>query len=205
MGGALGGKQTTSTQIPAWLEQAAQKAIAQSGQAGQIGFTPWQGPDVAAMTAGQTGAIDNNNAALSAFGLAPSQSSMPAPTDYGGVQGYSAYPVYQQGMEAFKQSAPGQYNAISGMFIDPVTGQMAGAQPQAQAMPVGGGGGGSSNRPREASGRVVSQPRTAGGGGYTGLLDMINGGGAGSSGKTFSGGGILSGVANRAFTPWGSR
>ena len=202
MGGVLGGSQKTATQIPAWLAQAAQKAVAQSGQAGQIGFTPWQGPDVAALAPGQTGAIDNNNAALSAFGLAPSQSTMPPPVDYGGVQGYSAYPIYQQGLNAFKAAAPGQYSAIAGMFIDPVTGQVSGAQPQA---PVAQAQGGGSNRSRGSSSRVVAQPRTPNAGGYTGLLDMVNGGGPGASGSTFSGGGILSNFANRRFTPWGSR
>jgi hypothetical protein len=40
---------------------------------------------------------------------------------------------------------------------------------------------------------------------YTGLIDMINGGGAGAAGQEFQGGGILSDVANALFQPMGYR
>lgn len=43
-----------------------------------------------------------------------------------------------------------------------------------------------------------------GGGGYTGARDMINGGGPGASGATFSGGGMVSTIANGAgISPFG--
>jgi len=55
-------------------------------------------------------------------------SAMPAPTTYaGGVQGYSAYPMYQQSVDALQQANPGQYDAIMAQFIDPVRGGSFGA------------------------------------------------------------------------------
>ena len=41
--------------------------------------------------------------------------------------------------------------------------------------------------------------------GYDGVKDMFDGGGAGQSGTSFSGGGLLSSAANRVATPRGSR
>lgn len=43
------------------------------------------------------------------------------------------------------------------------------------------------------------------GGQYQGLIDMINGGGAGASGAEFQGGGLVSLIANALFDPLGSR
>ena len=42
-----------------------------------------------------------------------------------------------------------------------------------------------------------------GGSGYQGLIDMINGGGAGQAGQQFQGGGILSDIANAVAKPRG--
>jgi hypothetical protein len=40
---------------------------------------------------------------------------------------------------------------------------------------------------------------------YKGLLDMIDGGGAGRAGQQFEGGGLLSAIANMVATPYGSQ
>ena len=126
MSGGKGGSQTTEVQIPQWLEDAARENIARGSDVAKLGYTPYYGPDVAAMTPMQVAAAQNINQGASAFGLAaPSDpmAGMPqAQTFAGGVQGYSSGPIYDQSLEMLKQNRPGQYDAITGMFIDPQTG-----------------------------------------------------------------------------------
>ena len=125
-GGGKGGKQTTEVQIPQWLEDAARENIARGSDVAKLGYTPYYGPDVAAMTPMQVAAAQNINQGASAFGLAaPSDpmAGMPeAQTFAGGVQGYSSGPIYDESLTRLKQERPGQYDAITGMFIDPQTG-----------------------------------------------------------------------------------
>jgi hypothetical protein len=125
-GGGKGGSSTTSVQIPAWLENAAQQNLARADRVAQIGYTPYFGPDVAAFTPMQEAAMNNTNQAALSFGMAAPTSAMAgipaAQTFAGGVQGYSSAPLYQQSVEALRTNAPGQYNAMSQMFVDPITG-----------------------------------------------------------------------------------
>lgn len=203
MAGGKGGSQTTSVKIPAWLETAAQQNLARADALSNIGYTPYYGPDVAAMTPMQTAAMQGTNQAAAAFGLpgADLGAGAPAATNYGGVPAYSSGSLYDQALMELQARAPGQYAALRAPFIDPVTGAAPaapyGAAPApAAAAPTtmpraprqGGGGGG---------GNGVAMSATPGtGGGYTGLRDMLNGGGPGASGNTFSGG-PLSGTLNR--------
>lgn len=187
MGKILGGSSTQSTQIPAWLEAAGQSAVGRAGEASQIGYVPWTGPDVAAMSGGQVAAMQGNNQALDAFGLPTSQSTMPQAQDFGGISGYSSNPMYQQ---AIAQMDPSQRAQIEAMF----GGRAQAAQSQLQA-PAGSSG---RNEDPFAPVRVPQ-----GGAGYTGLLDMVNGGGAGASGDRFQGGGILSDYGNWRTKPLG--
>ena len=125
-GGGKGGSSTTSVQIPAWLENAAQQNLARADRVAQIGYTPYFGPDVAAFTPMQEAAMNNTNQAALSFGMAAPTSAMAgipaAQTFAGGVQGYSSAPLYQQSVEALRTNAPGQYDAMSQMFVDPITG-----------------------------------------------------------------------------------
>lgn len=122
----MGGSQTTRTEIPEWLQSAAQNNIARSNEVAQSGYVPYFGPDVAAFNPMQQAAFQNTANAASAFGLeAPSNAmaGMPDAQGYaGGVQGYSSAPMYQQSLEQLKTQMPGLYSQITGMFIDPVTG-----------------------------------------------------------------------------------
>jgi hypothetical protein len=61
---------------------------------------------------------------------------MPQAQDYGGMSAYSSAPMFEQSVAALRANAPGQANAIAGMFIDPITGQMA-------SQPISRSGGGS--------------------------------------------------------------
>jgi len=125
-GGGKGGSSTTSVQIPAWLENAAQQNLARADRVSQIGYTPYFGPDVAAFTPMQEASMNNTNQAALSFGMAAPTSAMAgipaAQTFAGGVQGYSSAPLYQQSVEALRTNAPGQYDAMRQMFIDPITG-----------------------------------------------------------------------------------
>jgi hypothetical protein len=207
-GGGKGGSQTTTTkvEIPKWLEDPARRNIAKAEELAQIGFTPYYGPDVAALTPGQMAAMQNVNAAADAFGMASAGNNfgLPQAQDFGGVQGYSAFPIYDQAMGQLQSNMPGQYDALTAPFLDPVTGAppvspfLAGydlpAMPSAAA-PVGSGGGTDHSGPPAVGGGMPSfqGPNlngTAGygTGGFTGVKDMFDGGGPGASGGGLFGG-----------------
>jgi hypothetical protein len=212
-GGGKGGKSTTEVKIPEWLESAARSNIGRAENVAGLGYTPYYGPDVAAMTPMQTAAGQGINTAAGAFGLGTTDLSMgmPAPQTFaGGVQGYSSGGLYDQSLAELQRRAPGQYNAMTGMFINPRTGaaplsfgsSVPAMPPMAaapvtypQPAPVVDRGG--SDRAPLAFGGAAGRTAPAATGGFTGIRDMFDGGGAGRSGSTFSGG-PLSGAANRA-------
>jgi hypothetical protein len=138
MGG--GGKNTTSNTsvvtVPEWLESAARQNLARADKLAQIGYTPYYGPDVAAMTPMQMAAMQGTNTAASAFGMptADPMAGMPAATNYGGMPAYSSGGLYDQALAELERRFPGQYAALRAPFIDPVTG----ARPRS---PFGSGGG----------------------------------------------------------------
>lgn len=126
-GGGKGGSQSTQVQIPKFLEDAAKRNLARADEIAQIGFTPYTGPDVAALTPLQMSAMQGTSQAAGAFGLPgggmdPMQGQPQAQTFAGGVQGLSAAPIYQQAIDAFAQQNPGQFEAIRRVFLDPVSG-----------------------------------------------------------------------------------
>jgi hypothetical protein len=213
MSGGKGGKQTTEVQIPQYLEDAVKENIARGSDVAKLGYTPYYGPDVAAMTPMQTAAAQNINQGASAFGLAaPSDpmAGMPtAETFAGGVQGYSSGPIYDESLQRLKQERPGQYDAMTGMFIDPQTGLSSytpgtlgtgsmgsgkgGAMQESSAPVVSSGG-----RDRDSNRRMDRQTaaRSGNSGGFTSVRDMFDGGGPGQSGDSYQGGGVVSRVGN---------
>jgi hypothetical protein len=122
-GGGKGGSTTSEVKIPQWLEDAARANLAQAGDISKIGYVPYYGPDVAAMTPMQEAAIQNINQGASAFGLAaPSDpmAGMPQAQEFaGGVRGYSSAPIFEQSLQQLQQNRPGQFEAINQQFIDP--------------------------------------------------------------------------------------
>jgi hypothetical protein len=125
MSGGKGGSTTSEIKIPEWLEAAARQNIGRADEIAQIGYVPYYGPDVAAMTPMQMSAGNNINAAADAFGLGSPTSinaGMPNAMDYGGMSAYSSAPMYQQSLDELQMRAPGQYNALQAPFIDPITG-----------------------------------------------------------------------------------
>lgn len=189
-GGGKGGSSTTSVQIPAWLENAAQQNLARADRVAQIGYTPYFGPDVAAFTPMQEAAMNNTNQAALSFGMAAPTSAMAgipaAQTFAGGVQGYSSAPLYQQSVEALRTNAPGQYDAMRQMFIDPITGAAplypfgAGVAPAAPMVPGPQGFNWSNGRDSQSASERAER-RVGGGGGA-----MRTGGGSIMSGQIAS-------------------
>jgi hypothetical protein len=176
MGG--GGKNTTSVTVPAWLEEAAQRNLSRADRLAQIGYTPYYGPDVAAMTPMQVAAMQGTNTAASAFGLptADPMAGMPTVMNYGGMPAYSSGGLYDQALAELERRMPGQFAALRAPFIDPMTGMIvsgsaygnAGAGAASGAMP----GAVPAVMPREYGGRdTYSAP--SGGGGGTRSFDSI--------------------------------
>lgn len=136
MGGSSSTQNTNSTttgsgtsrsqvQIPAWLENAARQNMARADAIAQIGYVPYYGPEVAALTPMQVQAMQGTNAASSAFGLGsvdPMAGMPQAETFAGGVQGYSSMPMFEQALAQLRAERPGQYNALMAPFINPQTG-----------------------------------------------------------------------------------
>jgi hypothetical protein len=124
MSGGKGGTQTQETTIPAYIEHYAQQNLQRAAQVAQLGYQPYYGPDVAALTPLQEAAMENNASAANAFGLAvPTQNSlMDAPTVYAnGVRGYSSQPIYQDAVDAYTAANPeqaAQYNALFGNTVE---------------------------------------------------------------------------------------
>ena len=130
MSGGKGGRSSTSVQVPEWLESAARQNIARADEIARVGYVPYYGPDVAAMTPMQLAAGGNINTAASALGLGAPTSpmqGMPSAADYGGMAAYSSAPLYEQSLAQLAASRPGQFAALQAPFINPVTG----AQPAA--------------------------------------------------------------------------
>jgi hypothetical protein len=187
MGG--GGKQTTTSavEIPAWLEAAAQRNLAKADTLSQIGYTPYYGPDVAAMTPMQLAAMQGTNTAASAFGMptADPMAGMPAAQNYGGMQAYSSGSLYDQALAELQRRQPGQYAALRAPFIDPVTGAQPLAPYGSGGGYAGGGGGyagGGSSYGGSAAPAIIDHNRgrgdsggsaPSGGGGGTRSLDSI--------------------------------
>lgn len=190
---SLGGKTTQTQSIDPDLKAASLANLQMAQKVGQLGFVPYQGATVAGLQPAQIAAMQNTNTGLGAFGLGGSP--IPAAGDL------SPYAIYQQQLA---QMAPGQRAFIDSMFINPLTGaapaSVAAAQAQANAAATAAQRAGQS---AVEYGRGGEQRSSAAGsrtatGGYNSVRDMIDGGGPGRSGTTFSGGGRVSAAANRA-------
>ena len=128
-GGGASGKQQQTSSVPPWMEVALRANLAQAQRVGQLGYMPYYGPDVAAMTPMQTAAGTGIGSAAAAFGMPgggmTGMQGMPQPQTFaGGMRGYSSGPMYDQALRQFQQQRPGQYGGIMSMFVNPKTGQM---------------------------------------------------------------------------------
>lgn len=210
--GIGGGSETTKTEIPGYLKDASQDALARGAAVSDLGYVPYMGPEVAAFQDAQLAAMGNNRSMASSLGLDAGPAFTPPPAqDYGGgVRGYGSYDPFMQAMEQLKAERPGQYDYITSMFIDPVTGQAgpramssvrdARMAPQGMASGTQYGPGTDGRMAgrvmqEQAAGRARSQQPQGKIGGFD-MRDFYDGGGIGASGGPHSGGGLLSTVAN---------
>ena len=122
------GGSTTSQTIPYYLEDAAKRNLNKADRISRIGAVPMSyGPTVAAFTPMQNSSFLNTANAASAFGLdAPTGTAvtgnLPEPTNFGGVTGYSAKPVFDVITGEFREDRPAQASYIDSFFINPFTG-----------------------------------------------------------------------------------
>lgn len=129
MSGGKGGSNTSSVQIPAWLEGPASRNLTTAEEAAKVGYMPYYGPDVAAQTQNQLLGNQATYDAAAAFGLAPqggnANAGMPeANTFAGGVQGYSSGGLYDMALAELAGRNPGQVAQYQRQFVDPQTGNM---------------------------------------------------------------------------------
>lgn len=185
MAGGKGGKQTTSVTVPEWLETAAKGNLARADELAKIGYTPYYGPDVAAMTPAQIAAMQGTNAAAQAFGLGgfDPMAGMPQAQNFSGMQAYSSGGLYDQALADLEARAPGQFAALRAPFINPVTGAAPaspfGSTPLVAPAPAPAGVAAGSTPPGPygegyAGFDIGATPGTGGFGGFGGLGNAVN-------------------------------
>lgn len=154
-----GPKQTTSVDIPDYIEDASKQNIAMAGRIGQIGYTPYYGPDVAAFTPQQNAAFQGANDAAAAFGMPTGGLGLPAPQNFGGVSGYSSGGMFDQAIQALKDRRPGQYAGMAAPFINPWVNPAPNASPWAATAPGTSGTPGYQPSPAQGTPNGAQLPR----------------------------------------------
>ena len=113
MSGGKGGSTTQAQQMPKFLEDAAKYNIDMAKQAGKIGYMPYYGPDVAALTPQQEQAIQTNFIGQQAYGMidpmAQFSTGVPQAQEFaGGVRGYSSGGLFDEAVAELKRRNPEQ-------------------------------------------------------------------------------------------------
>lgn len=141
MAGGKGGSTTSTVEVPQYIEDAARRNLERADLISKIGYVPYYGPEVAAMTPAQEAAFASTQQLGSAFGLPttlgtstlPSATvgirssdydmGVPAPQTFaGGVRGYSSAPMFEQAQFELGRRRPAQKAFIDSLFIDPFSG-----------------------------------------------------------------------------------
>lgn len=139
-GGKGGSKQTTEVnQVPGYAEGLGINNLEKADAIAGMGPIRNYGPTVAAFNPTQIASFQNTADTANAFGMgAPTDimAGMPEATDFGGgMMGYSAAPIVDNMLADLKENAPGQYDAMTGMYMDPVTGERPTSGPFAPMSP----------------------------------------------------------------------
>lgn len=139
-GGKGGSKQRTEVnQVPGYAEGLGINNLEKADAIAGMGPIRNYGPTVAAFNPTQTASFQNTADTANAFGMgAPTDimAGMPEATDFGGgMMGYSAAPIVDNMLADLKENAPGQYDAMTGMYMDPVTGERPTSGPFAPMSP----------------------------------------------------------------------
>ena len=121
--GGKGGKQSSSVEIPQWIQQPSIRNMQRAEDLQKVGYMPYMGPDVAAFTQPQQQAMQSNIDAAAAFGLVDpgmnAMDGMPEAQDFNGVSAYSSSPMYEMAVADMKAANPGQAQAYDNLFVDP--------------------------------------------------------------------------------------
>tara|TARA_Y100000015_G_scaffold35051_1_gene35545 strand:+ start:1146 stop:1589 length:444 start_codon:yes stop_codon:yes gene_type:complete len=122
---AKGGTQVDMATLPEFAETRVQQGLNMGADVAGTGYTPYYGPDVAALSPREQAAFQSTDAAASAFGMPTSgaNSYLPEATTMGGVTGYSSAPMFEANVDALKANRPGQAEYLESFTINPVTGQ----------------------------------------------------------------------------------
>lgn len=141
----MAGSSTSKTTVPEWQNRAAQDALAAANRIANIKYTPYYGPDVAALTPMQEAAMRGTGQAALAFGVptADPTAGLPRATNYGGMQAYSSGGLYDQALAELKRRNPEQYAALTADIVPQP------APAAAVPTPAQGGGNNKKNKPRE--------------------------------------------------------
>ena len=113
MSGGKGGSTTQAQQMPKFLEDAAKYNIDMAKQAGKIGYMPYYGPDVAALTPQQEQSMRTNFIGQQAYGMidpmAQFSTGVPQAQEFaGGVRGYSSGGLFDEAVAELKRRNPEQ-------------------------------------------------------------------------------------------------
>ena len=127
MSGGKGGERTAAQSIPAWVEGPAKENLARAKAVGEIGYMPYYGPDVAALSPQQELAMRNNFSAQQAYGMvsptAQFSTGVPQAQEYaGGVRGYSSGNLFDQAVAELAARQPDQvarYGKVMNPNINP--------------------------------------------------------------------------------------
>lgn len=127
--GGKGGGQTSQVTIPKYIEDASKKNLERADYFSQVGYVPYYGPDVAALSPMEEQAMRGTGSAMQAFGLAGQGydplAGMPQPQTFmSGLRGYSSGDLYDDALATLQERRPAQYDAMTGAFIDPITGNL---------------------------------------------------------------------------------
>lgn len=69
MSGGLFGSTKSEGSIPGWLEEPTKRMLERSEAMAEVGYMPWRGPDVAALSPLERAAMENTATAANAFGM----------------------------------------------------------------------------------------------------------------------------------------
>lgn len=124
MSGGKGGSTTSTVEVPQYIEDAARRNLERADLISKIGYVPYFGPDVAALTPQQEAAFAGTQQLAGAFGTPTTMDmGVPAPQTFaGGVRGYSSAPMFEEAMDEFGRRRPAQKAFIDSLFIDPFSG-----------------------------------------------------------------------------------
>lgn len=144
-GGGKGGKNTTEqtsravNQVSPFQEALGMKNVLAADAIAGMGPVRSYGGTATAFTPMTEASFQNVADTASAFGLnVPDNvmAGMPEKVDLGGgVMGYKAAPMVDQMLSELQMNAPGQYAEMTGMYMDPITGERPTTGPFAEITP----------------------------------------------------------------------